>query len=90
MWKRTLIGFFFGLVFSLSLGINAILFLPTTRPTGLLVAFVGGFLVFTAFQTWVFCTRRFRPLILGFVPITLGSVALNAWALLTRTLAAAA
>ncbi|MEO0593886.1 MAG: hypothetical protein AAFZ38_09925 [Myxococcota bacterium] len=82
MWKKTLLGFPLGLVLTFSVGLTLVLVPPWPRPLALLIAYLGGFFVLAGFQTWVYCTPTWKPLI-RFTAITLTvTIGLNVWALL--------
>ncbi|MEM1025413.1 MAG: hypothetical protein AAGD10_12050 [Myxococcota bacterium] len=58
------------------------LVVPVPRPVGMVVAFIGGFLVLAGVQTWAYCAPEF-PRLLRWVVLTLGiTFGLNAWAYL--------
>lgn len=82
MWTRTLLGLLLGLLFSVSLSLNALLIVPWPRSLGMLVGLLAGFFTLAGYQTWVYCAPDLKFVVRWSLPVLLLTASLNAWALL--------
>ncbi|QUI61358.1 hypothetical protein GSF04_02145 [Pseudoalteromonas sp. A22] len=80
MWPKTLVGFFLGLLLSISLVLNLNLLLPFSESTKLMIGLVLAFPIWAGILVWSYAfssaKAACRPLFAIFIPSLLLNTAL--------------
>lgn len=84
MWPRTLIGFFFGLLLSISIVLNLNLLLPLAEDTRLITGLVLAFPIWAGSIVWAYAYEKARHTLKAMSYVLIPSCLLNALLLMSQ------
>ncbi|KZN45155.1 hypothetical protein [Pseudoalteromonas luteoviolacea] len=77
MWPKTILGFLFGLLISVSVALNTNLILPFAEDTRLLIGLILGFPIWASIMVWAYAFDTARKAAKYMLLVLLPSALLN-------------